>query len=190
MFSVLAFGLGLRMVKELDMKVLGFIQRWAFVALSVCALAAGLKIVQLESALAEAKLDAATYKLDVQIAKSAADASIRKAEQTFNTKYQGALNDARTREASLRGELAAARVVSDGLRDQNADATRRLAAASPAAILEYASTLNAVFDDCRAAYGDMAEKATGHANDAQTLIEAWPVMPPHRQDDGIFESKP
>ena len=173
-----------------EMKVLDLIQRWAFVALLVCALIACLKIARLKSALADAKLEAATYKLDVQIAKNAADASVRKAEQTINTKYQGALNDARTREAILRNELVRVRSVSDGLRDKNADAARRLAAASPAAVLEYASTLNAVFDDCRAAYGDMAEKATGHANDARTITEAWPVMPPRRQDDGIFESKP
>ena len=166
------------MVQEQEMKILDFIQRWAFVVLLVCALIACLKIARLESELAEAKLDATTYKLDVQIAKNAADARVRKAEQTINTKYQGALNDARTREALLRDELGRVRTVSDRLRDQNADAARRLAAASPAAVLEYASALNAVFDDCRAAYGDMAEKATGHASDAQTLIEAWPVWRP------------
>ena len=92
--------------------------------------------------------------------------------------YQGALNAARTRETLLRTEVDHLRLVSDGLRNQNADAARRLAAAPPRAVLEYATALGAVFEDCRAAYGDMAEKATGHASDAQTLIEAWPVWRP------------
>lgn len=120
----------------------------------------------------------AEQELSYNNARLEATANARTAEKAINQKYQGALNAARTREALLRDELGRVRTVSDGLRDQNADAARRLAAAPPAAVLEYASTLNAVFDDCRAAYGDMAEKATGHASDAQTLIEAWPVWRP------------
>ena len=120
----------------------------------------------------------AEIKLTHSDAQFKAASNARTAEQEINTKYQGALNDARTREALLRNELGRVRTVSDGLRDQNADAARRLAAAPTAAVLEYASTLNTVFDDCRAAYGDMAEKATGHASDAQTLMEAWPVWRP------------
>ncbi len=47
----------------------------------------------------------------------------------------------------------------------------------PAAVLEYATALGVVFEDCRAAYGDMAAKAAGHAADVQTLGAAWPVIP-------------
>ncbi len=68
--------------------------------------------------------------------------------------------------------------VSDGLRDQSAEAARRLAAAPPAAVLEYAAALGAVFQDCRAAYGWMVEKADGHAGDVRTHREAWPVTRP------------
>lgn len=52
-----------------------------------------------------------------------------------------------------------------------------LPALPPAAVLEYAAALGVVFEDCRAAYGDMAAKAAGHAADVQTLGAAWPVIP-------------
>ncbi len=127
--------------------------------------------------LADAKLDSTTYQLDVSQAQRAADARVRTAEQAVNTTYQGALNAARTREALLRTELDRLHVVSDGLRAIAADAARRLADAPPAAVLDYALTGNAVFDDCRAAYAGMVKKADGHAADVRTLSEAWPVIP-------------
>lgn len=105
-------------------------------------------------------------------------------ERAITKTYQGALNAARTRETLLRTEVDHLRLVSDGLRDQSAEAARRLAAAPPAAVLEYATALGAVFQDCRAAYGGMVEKADGHASDVRTHREAWPVIPP-RPDAGI-----
>lgn len=120
--------------------------------------------------LAEARADSTSEKL-------AASTAQRAAEKAINTNYQEALNAARTREALLRRDLDQLRAVSDSLREQSADAARRLASAPPAAILEYATALNAVYDDCRAAYGDMAAKAAGHATDVQTLGGAWPVIP-------------
>jgi hypothetical protein len=127
--------------------------------------------------LAEARAAAVGEKLAVSTAQRAADARVRRAEQSINTKYQEALNAARTREALLRRDLDQLRAVSDSLREQSADAARRLASAPPAAVLEYATALGVVFDDCRAAYGDMAAKAAGHAADVQTLVAAWPVIP-------------
>lgn len=130
--------------------------------------------------LAEAKLEITTERLSVSTAQRAADARVRQAEQAMNTNYQEALNAARTREALLRRDLDQLRTVSDGLREQSADAARRLADAPPAAVLEYATTLGVVFEDCRAAYEDMAGKADGHANDAEMTLEAWPIYPPYK----------
>lgn len=104
-----------------------------------------------------------------------AEQRARTAEQTITTKYQEALNEARNREALLRTELGQLRTVSDSLRDQAATAARRLADAPPAAVLEYATTVNAVYDDCRRAYEDMAATATGHATDVRAFKDAWPV---------------
>jgi hypothetical protein len=124
--------------------------------------------------LAEARADAVGETLAVSTAQRAADARVRRAEQSINTNYQEALNAARTREALLRRDLDQLRAVSDGLREQSADAAHRLASAPPAAVLEYAAALGVVFEDRHAAYGDMAAKAAGHAADVQALGAAWP----------------
>jgi len=145
---------------------------------------------RMDAEVADANLRATTYQLDVSTAQRAADARIRAAESATSTKYQGALNAARTREALLRQELDLLRTASDGLRDQAADAARRLAAAPPSASRDYALAVNAVYDDCRAAYGDMAAKAAGHAADVRTLRDAWPVIPPSRPDAGTQGSTP
>ncbi|WP_349335367.1 hypothetical protein [Delftia sp. DS1230] len=126
--------------------------------------------------LAEARANATSEKLAVSTAQRAADARVRRAEQSINTNYQEALNAARTREALLRRDLDQLRAVTDSLREQSADAARRLASAPPAAVIEYATALGVVFEDCRAAYGDMAAKAEGHATDVETLTKSWPFL--------------
>lgn len=148
------------------------------------ALAWSFQDARMDAAVAEQRLAATTYKLDVSLAQRAADARVRRAETDLNHNYQGALNAARDREALLRRELDDLRTVSDGLRDQAADAGRRLAAAPPSASRDYALAVNAVYDDCRAAYGEMAAKAAGHAADVRTLRDAWPVIPPSRPAAG------
>jgi hypothetical protein len=156
--------------------------------LAAAAVAAGLawsfQDARMDAAVAEQRLAATTYKLDVSLAQRGADARVRRAEADLNNTYQGALNAARNREALLRRELDDMRAVSDGLRDQAADAGRRLAAAAPSAIRDYALAVNSVYDDCRAAYGDMAAKAAGHATDVRTFRDAWPMIQPSRPDAG------
>jgi hypothetical protein len=122
-----------------------------------------------DAAVAEVRLEQSNERM-VAVSKARAE------ERAINSTYQGALNAARTREALLRTEIDHLHRVSDGLRDQSADAARRLAAAPPAAVLEYALAIDTVFNDCRAAYAGMVEKADGHASDVRTLREAWPVI--------------
>lgn len=138
------------------------------------AAAAGVWVFQdarMDAAVADVRLEQTNERLDA-VTQARAD------ERAITKTYQGALNAARDRETLLRTELDRLHRVSDELRDQNADAARRLAAAPPAAVLEYALALGAVFEDCRAAYAGMVEKAEGHASDVRTLREAWPVIPP------------
>lgn len=134
--------------------------------------AAGMWVFQdarMDAAVADARLEQSNERM-VAVSKARAD------ERAINSTYQGALNAARTREALLRTEIDYLLRVSDGLRDQSADAARRLATAPPAAVIEYALAVNTVFNDCRAAYAGMVEKADGHASDVRTLREAWPVI--------------
>ncbi len=99
---------------------------------AAAALAWAFQGARMDAEVGEANLRATTFQLDVSTAQRAADARVRVAENATSTKYQGALNAARTREALLRQELDLLRVASDGLRDQAADAARRLAASPPA----------------------------------------------------------
>lgn len=138
---------------------------------------------RMDAAVADVRLEMSEAKTKAVGEKLQAVKEARADERAINNTYVEALNAARTREALLRTELDRLHRVSDGLRDQNAEAARRLAAAPPGAVLEYAAALGTVFQDCRAAYGGMVKAADGHATDVRTLREAWPVTPP-RPDAG------
>lgn len=129
---------------------------------------------RIDAAIADAKAKASQVKAEAADAMTEAVQTARNEERAVAKTYQEALNAARTRESLLRTELGALRVANDSLRDQNADAARRLATAPPAAVLEYATAVGELFGDCRAAYAGMVEKADGHASDVRTHREAWP----------------
>ncbi|MDP4076264.1 hypothetical protein [Acidovorax sp. A1169] len=97
-------------------------------------------------------------------------------ERAITTHYQGALNEARTREAALQRDVGRARAESDGLRDQAADAARRIATAAPAAVAEYANTVTELFGECSRSYQELAHQADRHSADVRTLQQAWPVI--------------
>lgn len=144
----------------------------SFVAAIVAAAAAwAFQDARYTAELAEQALTHKTAELD-------AVSRVRSDERAITKTYQEALNEARTREISVRRDRDAARTESDGLREQSAEAARRLAAAPPAAVLEYAATVNQLFADCSRSYQELAGAADGHAADVRTLSEAWPVIPP------------
>lgn len=126
--------------------------------------------------LAQAKLDVTTYQLDVSQAQRAADARVALVGQQISSTYQGALNAAITKQASLQAAADRAGRERDGLRKQLSDAEQRLADASPAALIEYASTLNRLFGQCSQRYTELAARADGHAADAASCRAAWPVI--------------
>ncbi len=128
----------------------------------------------------DARMDAAVA--DVRLEQSderlRAVSTARANERAISKTYQGALNEARVREAALRRDFAAADLESGGLRDQLSEASRRIAAAPPGALIEYASTVNQLLAECSRSYQELAGAADGHAADARTLSAAWPVVPP------------
>ena len=150
----------------------------SFVAAIVAAAAAwAFQDARYTAELAEQALTHKTAELD-------AVSRVRSDERAITKTYQEALNAARIRENTLRRDVAAAGAQSDGLREQAAEAARRLAAAPPAAVLEYATAVNQLFADCSRSYQELAGKADGHSLDVRTHREAWPVIPP-RPDAGI-----
>lgn len=104
----------------------------------------------------------------------AAASRIRAEERAVAKNYQEALNAARARLSQRDRDITLLHAAADGLRGQLSEAARRIAAAPPAAVAEYALALQGVFGDCSRRYTEVVKHADGHADDARTLIDAWP----------------
>ena len=86
-----------------------------------------------------------------------------KAEQNYNAKIKQIEFDSRLANASA-----------DSLSKQLKVASSRLSSATKETIIEYTTANSDVLQDCITEYRTMAEKADGHAADAERLIETWP----------------
>ena len=148
--------------------------------LAVAALAGVLvwyfQAARLGAGMADERLQASQYREQINTERAAAGHRVLAVERTVNEKYQGALNDAIKKQATLQAAADRSRRERDGLRQQLTDAEQRLADASPAAVIEYASTLNRVFGQCSQRYADLAIRADGHAADAATCRATWPLI--------------
>ena len=125
--------------------------------------------------LADERLQASTYREQITTERAAANARVAQVSADLANKYQGALNDAIKKQATLQAAADRSRRERDSLRQQLSDAEQRLADASPAALIEYARSLNHVFGQCSQRYAELAIRADGHAADAATCRAAWPV---------------
>ena len=123
------------------------------------------------------RYDAQIAEIKTAHAQAAALASEETAQnfRAITTKYEGALNDARKREADLRRNVDAARTESDGLRDVIYAFRAKLPNAAAATVAVAADTAAELLGACVNEYRSVAEAADGHAADLRTLVEAWPV---------------
>lgn len=126
--------------------------------------------------LADERLQASQYREQITTERAAANARVAKVSRDIAADYQGALNDALKKQATLQAAADRSRRERDSLRAQLSDAEQRLADASPAALIEYARSLNNVFGQCSERYTELAIRADGHAADAATCRAAWPVI--------------
>ncbi len=86
-----------------------------------------------------------------------------KAEQNYNAKIKQIESDADIAQSSA-----------DSLSKQLKIAGSRLSSASKETIVEYTIANSDILENCITEYRTVAEKADGHAADAERLIEAWP----------------
>lgn len=86
-----------------------------------------------------------------------------------------AIKSAQTRAERIQADAGLAAAAADGLRKQLAGVPSSIAAASRAAVDEYAATAGELLSACTAEYQWMARQADGHANDARMIQEAWPL---------------
>lgn len=85
-----------------------------------------------------------------------------------------AIKSAQARAERLQTDAGRAAASADSLRKQLAGVPSRIAAASRAAVDEYAATAGELLGACTAEYQWMAKQADGHANDARMITESWP----------------
>ena len=105
---------------------------------------------------------------------NAATREARATESRRFTNVQEAQNAAQKRAQTARLDADRARSELDRLRDQLTSARGGVPGESPAACAVRADAGADVLAQCAAAYLSMAGIADRHANDARTLIEAWP----------------
>ena len=86
-----------------------------------------------------------------------------KAEQNYNAKIKQIESDSRLASSSA-----------DSLSKQLKIAKSCLSSAAKETIIEYTNTNSDILEKCVTEYRTVAEKADGHAADAERLIEAWP----------------
>ena len=86
-----------------------------------------------------------------------------KAEQNYNAKIKQIKSDADLAQSSA-----------DSLSKQLKIANSRLPSATKETIVEYTIANSDILENCITEYRTVAEKADGHAVDAERLIEYWP----------------
>jgi len=73
-------------------------------------------------------------------------------------------------------DAASARSERDRLRDDLVASRSTFAQATDTSLAQYTNTLSIVFEQCTREYSELAEKADGHATDAQGLFNAWQAI--------------
>lgn len=131
---------------------------------------------RLGAELAEERLQTSEYRLQVTQERAAANARVAAVGQQIAGVYQGVLNDAIKKQATLQAAAARAGRERDSLRVQLSDAEQRLADAPAAAVREYAATANKLLGQCSQRYTELAARADGHAADATLMRDAWPML--------------
>ena len=153
---------------------LNLVPRWVWMALVAALTAASCKLaIDLSSVTLELETSKiAVAQMEAAIAVANTEAANRSA--ALSNAVLKAQNEAKSRETSLRAAATAAATESDGLRDDLAAMRDQYDQLSHDAIIERATAVNLVFDQCQRRYQGLAEKADRHSNDLRTLMDAWP----------------
>lgn len=112
-------------------EVFDFAKRWVVVALLIIPLLLALKIVQLKSDLADAKLAAVTERADRESAARMHEATLAKREQVHAKVQQEKEDEYSADKLAFEKRIAAERAASNGLRKQLAEATARANSGDP-----------------------------------------------------------
>ena len=75
-----------------------------------------------------------------------------------------------------KADAVSARSERDRLRDDLIASRSTFSEATDTSLAQYTNTLSIVFEQCTREYSELAEKADGHATDAQSLFNAWTAI--------------
>ena len=117
---------------------------------------------------------AAIHQQHAEAVASSAKTALKLTEH-YRENADDAIKKAEARAAQNKRAADALRDELDGLRGDLADVPDRIRSATREAVDQYAATATVVFDQCVRRYSDVAQAATGHASDVQTLTDAWPT---------------
>lgn len=152
------------------------IRAWLAVAAIAVAFGAGSGIQgwRLGAKVEQVKTELANERTANAEARTRAGAAALHAYTTMETQKDAAIQSAQARAAALQTDITGLTNDRERLRITLSGVPARIAAASRAAVDEYAAAATVVFEQCTARYSALAGKADGHANDVQMMLDAWP----------------
>lgn len=124
----------------------------------------------------QAKAELKQYKADQTEANAKAKTVAIVKEKTWAEQLLKVEQDANQKIQNATAAARAAELANRGLSEQISRANQRLSAASKETIVDYAVANGALLEACTAEYRAMAEKADGHAIDAERLSQAWDAV--------------
>ena len=95
-------------------------------------------------------------------------------EKAWSDKYIEVEQNAIKKIQNANAAARSADLAASGLSKQLSEANKRLSTAPKETIIEYTVTNSELLEACTAEYRSMAEKADGHAIDAERLSGIWP----------------
>lgn len=116
--------------------------------------------------------------LEMNLAKTNEVLDIRELAMADYIKLQGVKDEAIKQamgRATINAKVAAdVSASADRLRTELNKANTGISTATRSSLNEYTIAISDVFGDCTNKYRELAEKATGHANDVKMITNAWP----------------
>ena len=97
-------------------------------------------------------------------------------EKTWAEQLLKVEQDASKKIQTAAASASAAQLANHGLSEQINRANQRLSTASKQTLIDYSTTTGKLLEACTAEYRTMAEKADGHAINAERLSRAWDVV--------------
>lgn len=121
--------------------------------------------------------DAEISAIKAQHANAMIVATQKAAEDTniLQRKKDAALQQAQVKAQQNAVAASAAQSELNWVRDYNTRSSASIGSSTSTSVRDYATTATTVFGECAIALETMARKADGHALDARTLMQSWPI---------------